>query len=482
MAKKRRLGLAGLSLLGGLVLGNVDAYAQQVQSNSSRKICLYGYDSKWPLNSGAKWGVTRDLCVTYTPLDRITTSDTTVREYPFPPKSSSQEHRTENQQTKPNHIRSRCPEYSVSGDGFLLKDFVFNESGSSQNINEVLSCLYADRGVLSYDTVIGKKGLEKVISSLRSGVQTPDKKASITYLKELSKAISENTYMLILRSSAQQGYESKSLGILVRKDTKSITESKQEPVALEDTTKLGPEPEPIITEIQKPLVRITKDTLELLVPYDSLSSEQKEDFERKFALFSRNRDVREISPGHYVAITRPEKVKREREIPIRLTLDGILGQKGVLGGNFGLRYGPIGFSVGYANAQDFLTDSVNIELSKGRRGIGTERETGFRSLKIGTELYLWNFFLGSGVGFEDYTRVVDERIISSEGNVLKTSPTKSTTKSDLSKIIKGGIEIPIGAIGLRLAGGYTVGSVREGKFASVGASIRLNKQNKKQKR
>ncbi|MDP3992072.1 MAG: hypothetical protein Q8P79_01020 [Nanoarchaeota archaeon] len=117
---------------------------------------------------------------------------------------------------QPNRILSRCPEYSASGEGILLKDFVFNEPNSSENLGKVFSCLYAQRGNISYDTINARRGLENVLSNLKNGVSTPEKRASIEYIQGLLRTVSErNTYMLIARSPAVAGYAAQSVPILV---------------------------------------------------------------------------------------------------------------------------------------------------------------------------------------------------------------------------------------------------------------------------
>jgi len=238
--------------------------------------------------------------------------------------------------------------------------------------------------------------------------------------------------------------------------------------------------EPTVQEIQKPLVRMTRDTFELNVLYDSLTPEQKADFEKRFDMFSRGRQIKEVSPGLYVAVAKPEEAEKEkRGAPIRLTLDGVLGENGIIGGALGGRYGPVGISLGYWQAGDVLTDSVNVELSKSRRGIGTTYETNPGALNLSGELHLWRLFLKGGINFENYTRMVDEGIWSAQGELLKPSPTKSTSESSLSGMIGGGFEIPIGKFGLRLSGSYITNGTRKGVVGGLGGSFRLNKQHRR---
>ena len=141
---------------------------------------------------------------------------------------------------QPNRVLSRCSEYSATGEGVLLKDFVFNEPDSANNLRRVFSCLYAQRGNISYDTVDARKGLENVLSFLRNGTQTPEKRASIEYIKGISNSISDaNTYMLIARSPALPGYNTQSVPILVRRGEESPAPSvhaRREPVERADTT------------------------------------------------------------------------------------------------------------------------------------------------------------------------------------------------------------------------------------------------------
>ena len=126
--------------------------------------------------------------------------------------------RADSTRAQPNRILSRCPEYSATGEGVLLKDFVFNEPNSSENLGKVFSCLYAQRGNISYDTVDARRGLENVLSYLRARGDslTETGRASIEYIKGISNSISDaNTYMLIARSPAVAGYTAQSVPILV---------------------------------------------------------------------------------------------------------------------------------------------------------------------------------------------------------------------------------------------------------------------------
>ncbi len=145
--------------------------------------------------------------------------------------------------TRQNRIYSGKIEYSASGEGILLKNFVPHYlPDSTINLGERFG-LYAERGNLSWNVSSTKKGLENILSFLRSGVQTPEKRESINYIQRLLQTVSEpdsaslnalrravangnisqsemksiqpNTYIIAARSQAMQGYKAETLPILV---------------------------------------------------------------------------------------------------------------------------------------------------------------------------------------------------------------------------------------------------------------------------
>jgi hypothetical protein len=89
-----------------------------------------------------------------------------------------------------NRILSRNQENSVTGDGVLLKDFIYNfnlKQGSKISLDSAFG-LYAQKGNVSYEVVEGREGLKGVLSYLRQNKNPTEKeKASINYIEGLLK-------------------------------------------------------------------------------------------------------------------------------------------------------------------------------------------------------------------------------------------------------------------------------------------------------
>ncbi len=359
-------------------------------------------------------------------------------------------------QVQKNKIYSRNPEYSASGEGVLLKDFVYDLPDSTVNIGKWLG-LYAQRGDISYDAVNTRKGLENTLSYLREGTQTPEKRASIDYVQRLLRTMSEtdstslkalreavadgsinsqeiteikpNTYIIIAKSSAGQGYVSESVPILVNIRAKPIS----------SVPPARREPEPVRGRVDT----LRTDTIPRVTQRPLYTPRESERHERK-------------------------------KSSARLTLDGFAGENKVIGAGIGIGYGPVGFSVNYSQAGDRTVDSVTVPLSVGRIGTGIKEERDFRSLGITVELHpLESLFLGAGVNSGNYTTRVKESIISASGDTLETN-TNSRSDNKHSYRIFGGAEIPLNSmLGLRVFGGY---DSRKGAWGGLGGRFRLNKK------
>ena len=452
MGKKER-SLAYIPLvaaLAGSAIPSAEAYAQtRAAPDSTKTICLYGPDSKWTLNSEARWGAVKDGCTSYTSLN------TTVRDYPFPLYTPAQQQTSQpQQQTRAQQIRntifSKCPEYSVSGDGILLKNFVFNESGSSDNVKEVISCLYAQKGDLDYDTLNLERGLANVLSVLRSGPKTPEKRASIAYLQGLSGTAPEDTYMLIARSPAIEGYNAQSIALLVNKDGAAG----QEPGVprglrpVRDPEEARPPRgrrdigiEPTVSPIEGDTSRAGQreyydikvgekaDTLVLTVPYEKLTPAQRRRVNEAV------RGWKKVSPNVYVF----NKEKRKTD-HFGLGLEFLAGTNKELaaGGYFKFGFAPsfaVELGANYAFRQEgpyflgetnevtqredvlvgpgtYHTRTDSIATTTNRKGIA---EAGARVVISPTE---WlDFFVGGGVRPSDKTtNVYGQSIIGLERN------------------------------------------------------------------
>ena len=82
-------------------------------------------------------------------------------------------------------------------------------------------------------------------------------------------------------------------------------------------------------------------------------------------------------------------------------------------------------------------------------------------------------FLGAGTNFGNYTRRVEENIISEQGDTLATN-TNSKSESMRSNRVYAGLELPVaGRFSLRGLGGY---DTKKGFFGGAGVSLRLNRK------
>ena len=215
---------------------------------------------------------------------------------------------TQDNARQKNWIYSRCPEYSATGEGIFLKDFILNETGSEKKLGEILNCLYTEKGDISYDSIGARRGLESALNYLREGPLTDEKRASINYIQGLLQKVSdEENYVIIGMSSAPEGYTPQSVMVLV--NSSKQPNQIQQPDTVE--TREEPQiPEEDRTQEIRPISRITTNEFELLIPYDSLTLSQREHYNQRLTEFMQGRNVREISPGHYVIVPTEEHINQ----------------------------------------------------------------------------------------------------------------------------------------------------------------------------
>ncbi|MDP3992033.1 MAG: hypothetical protein Q8P79_00820 [Nanoarchaeota archaeon] len=179
--------------------------------------------------------------------------------------------------------------------------------------------------------------------------------------------------------------------------------------------------------------------------------------------------------------------RQPMERRMRLTLDGFGGNEyGLLGAAAGVGYGPFGASINYSQANNELTKQISVPFGDGRTGTGRQENSDFRffgasgevyPFAIGQEIpYLKYLFVGAGATIGPYTTTVQESILSSTGDTLKTER-NSKSQTELAGRFFGGVNVPVWQQwGLRAFAGY---DTQRGKFFGAGASYRLNARNKR---
>lgn len=235
------------------------------------------------------------------------------------------------------------------------------------------------------------------------------------------------------------------------------------------------------------LVRIHGDTLEPLKPYNTFNRGERDAYAAMVNEFKKGRHVHETHPGSgiYVVDRTPATADtsgrrmtarenaQDHGTNVRLNLDGILGRNGFIGGDAGIRYGSVGFSANYSQANNIMIDSLSTPLSKGRIGSGRKDEIDFKSLGLSVEVHpLGPFFIGGGANLWNYTLSSEEKILASDGSELKSAQ-NSKSQTEISERAFGGLEIPIKRFGLRVFGGY---DTKKGGFGGAGLSFRLNRK------
>ena len=194
------------------------------------------------------------------------------------PDSAYAQARQPQRQTLHNRILSRNQEYSATGEGVLLKDFVYNFTlghDSRINLDDTFG-LYAERGgSVSYGVVGLRKGLADVVSFLKKDLPVTDEdKASIRYIEGLRNTkdsdmasvglleralkdgvldfeadslnrVKEGKYVFVAKSKKVGGYNSNSIPIIVdvkiaSPETRSDTSSEKQPQKRYETYNIIP--------------------------------------------------------------------------------------------------------------------------------------------------------------------------------------------------------------------------------------------------
>lgn len=258
-------------------------------------------------------------------------------------------------------------------------------------------------------------------------------------------------------------------------------------------------------------MRITTDTLQLLVPLETLTPEQIKYFTENMDAFVKGRSDRivKLGPGYYAANEIPvanvevseehpskEPVAPQLETPRRaerrtprrntlkprdgltLTLDGILATDKTSGGfRAGIGYGPVSLLFGYGRTEDTRTNSLTVPLSAGRRGIGLEHELDSKTIGAAVEAHLGPLFVWAGANYNAFTRNIEESIVSPTNDVLATT-TNSVAGSRVSPTAGFGVQTPrFGPFALRGFMGYSKTPAENSKLSvGVGINARLSKR------
>ena len=151
------------------------------------------------------------------------------------------------QSARQNRILSRNEENSATGEGVLLKDFIYNVNlvpNTKVSLDSAFG-LYAQKGNVSYEVVSGRTGLRRVLSELKSAKKpTGKEKASIDYIQGLlgktwendansvgalemavkdkiidvekeAKDVLSGRYVFVAKSRSLEGYNANSIPIIV---------------------------------------------------------------------------------------------------------------------------------------------------------------------------------------------------------------------------------------------------------------------------
>ena len=354
-----------------------------------------------------------------------------------------------------NIIYSEYPELSAVGEGVVLKDFVHYLPlipSSKINLDEKFG-LDAKKGNVFYEIIDTKTGLKNIISYLEKDLSSRDeqskkeRQATINYFEGLLKRIleekseSDKQSLSNLEKSVKEGFisgEGIKDGIYV-----IIGKSKT-------TERLAENSIPI-------LVNIRTEPEKLYVPEPEKRIEER--------VVDVAESEKPTKPGEKFVVerveitgTRKKEEKPKKSLSTRLIVDGFYGKDGLKGAGVGIGYGPFSLLLNYSTRDDKIVEEIITDLSAGRTGIGTIKNTDFNSLGTALELYFNPFFVGTGINLWNYTHSVEESIVSSDGEIIKSNTNSKSKRTILGKFYAGA-ELPVSErFGLRAMVGYETGN------------------------
>ena len=357
MVEENRLGNLGSYLLVGSIFLRAEAYAQENSQKSGKLNSVDPFARVTSINTESA----KDL--TYSSPAILDSSDVTQNDT-----TKSKSLYTQKRKTLQNRIYSGNPEFSVVGEGVVLKDFVYNitlNPNSKIELDKFLD-LYAKRGEISYVAVDAKKGLKNIISFLKKDLKSRDAQsqkeriATIKYYENLLEEISQNARSSLNKLEKAVGdgvidVQKDSLmtnGIWQIKDGKYIIISKNKktdwyvansvPVIVDIKTskgKIGSEGVALTTI--KSEQKSTKDTLKISESYRDSTTIREE---RKVSTEKRIR--KKVNPEVYAPPIKKEEAKEnyeeiceiKEELRTRFGIDAEIGTNGekVVGTSVGI--------------------------------------------------------------------------------------------------------------------------------------------------
>ena len=382
-----------------------------------------------------------------------------------------------------NRIYSSNPTYSATGEGVVLKDFVYDISlnpNSRITLDEVFG-LYAKKGDITYTVVDAKNGLRNVIAFLEKDLNSRDAQskseriATINHYKNLLGKISESDSASLngLEKAVSDGIIDVNNDSLVLPEGWKIKDGVYVLIAKSKSLDSGKEKYvansvPIVINLKTYSEKTGIDSKLIGEPAVSIPTFQ-EPAQKKAG---KEVSGKESSDEKY---SKPERKFSRTE----LILDGLVGENGLSGASAGISHGPVAFLFNALRSDDIRVNEVTVPLSAGRYGYGTEDHVNFNSLGLSLELYPVKFlFLGAGGNRWNYTERIEESIRDEEGEIIKSN-TNSKSAKEYSARGYLGAEIPIkNGCGLRLSGGY---DTKKGIFGGIGLNVKLNKKLAKKK-